>query len=159
MATAFGEVYQYTLESRDKSLMDVKTFQDWTLRYALRSVPGVSEVNAWGGQSKQYAIQLDPIALRRYGLTVHDVIERVAGNNSNFGGGYMEHAEHQYTIRGLGRASGAEDLKNTVLLAHNGVPVLLREIGTVATVPILRYGATLRETQEAVSATAIALKG
>ncbi len=159
MATAFGEVYQYTLESRDKSLMDIKTFQDWTLRYALRSVPGVSEVNAWGGQSKQYAIQLDPIALRRYGLTVHDVIGRVAGNNSNFGGGYIEHAEQQYTVRGLGRASGPEDLENTVLLAHDGVPVLLRDISAVATAPLLRYGATLRDSQEAVSATAIALKG
>jgi heavy metal efflux system protein len=159
MATAFGEVYQYTLESQNRSLMDIKTFQDWTLRYALRSVPGVSEVNAWGGQSKQYAIQLDPIALRRYGLTVHDVMERVAGNNSNFGGGYIEHAEQQYTIRGLGRASGPADLENTVLLARDGVPVLLRDAGTVATVPLLRYGATLRETQEAVSATAIALKG
>ena len=164
MATAFGEVYQYTLESHDtslpnNSLMDIKTFQDWTLRYALRSVPGVSEVNAWGGQSKQYAIQLDPIALRRYGLTVHDVIERVTANNSNFGGGYIEHAEQQYTIRGLGRASDAADLENTVLLARDGIPVLVRDVGTVATVPLLRYGATLRETQEAVSATAIALKG
>src|SRR5579862_221286 len=159
MATAFGEVYQYTLESRDKSLMEIKTFQDWTLRYALRSVPGVSEVNAWGGQSKQYAIQLDPMALRRYGLTVHDVIEHVAPNNSNFGGGYIEHAEQQYTIRGLGRASGPEDLENAVLLAHDGVPVLIRDVGSVATVPLPRYGATLRETQEAVSATAIALKG
>jgi cobalt-zinc-cadmium resistance protein CzcA len=159
MATAFGEVYQYTLESRGRSLMDIKTFQDWTLRYALRSVPGVSEVNAWGGQSKQYAIQLDPMALRRYGLTVHDVIERVAGNNSNFGGGYIEHGEQQYTIRGLGRASGPGDLENTVLLAHDGVPVLLRDVGAVATAPLLRYGATLRDTQEAVSATAIAIKG
>ena len=105
MATAFGEVYQYTLESPNQSLMDVKTYQDWTLRYALRSVPGVSEVNAWGGRSKQYAIQLDPAALRRYGLTVHDVVERVASNNSNFGGGYIEHAEEQYTVRGLGRVS------------------------------------------------------
>ena len=159
MATAFGEVYQYTLESRAKSLMDIKTFQDWTLRYALRSVPGVSEVNAWGGQSKQYAIQIDPIGLRRYGLTVHDVIERVAGNNSNFGGGYIEHAEQQYTIRGLGRASGPGDLENTVLLAHDGVPVLLEDVAAVATAPLLRYGATLRDTHEAVSATAIALKG
>jgi len=159
MATAFGEVYQYTVESRGRSLMDIKTFQDWTLRYALRSVPGVSEVNAWGGQSKQYAIQLDPMALRRYGLTVHDIIERVAGNNSNFGGGYIEHAEQQYTIRGLGRASGAGDLENTVLLAHDGVPVLLQDVGAVATAPLLRYGATLRDTHEAVSATAIALKG
>jgi cobalt-zinc-cadmium resistance protein CzcA len=159
MATAFGEVYQYTLESDNKSLMDTKTYQDWTLRYALRGVPGVSEVNAWGGQTKQYAIQLDPTALRRYGLTVHDVTERVAGNNSNFGGGYIEHAEQQYTIRGLGRVSSPADLENTVLLARDGVPVLLRDASTVATVPLLRYGATLRETQEAVSATAIALKG
>jgi len=159
MATAFGEVYQYTLESPNKSLMDVKTFQDWSLRYALRSVPGVSEVNAWGGRSKQYAIQLDPVALRRYGLTIHDVVERVAGNNSNFGGGYIEHAEEQYTVRGLGRVFTPADLENTVVLAHDGVPVLLRNVGIVVTVPPLRYGATLRETEEAVSATVIALKG
>ena len=158
MATAFGEVYQYTLEG-PVSLMDLKTFQDWTLRYTLRGVPGVSEVNAWGGQSKQYAVQLDPGALRRYGLTVHDVIERVATNNSNFGGGYIEHAEEQYTVRGLGRVSGAADLENTVALARGGVPVLLRDLGAVRTVPLLRYGATLRDSQESVSAMVIALKG
>ena len=158
MATAFGEVYQYTLEG-PASLMDVKTFQDWTLRYALRGVPGVSEVNAWGGQSKQYSIQLDPGALRRYGLTVHDVIERVAANNSNFGGGYIEHAEEQYTVRGLGRVSAAADLENTVVLAREGVPVLLRDIGMVRTAPLPRYGATLRDNQETVSATVIALRG
>lgn len=158
MATAFGEVYQYTLEG-PKSLMDTKTFQDWTLRYALRGVPGVSEVNAWGGQSKQYAILLDPVALRRYGLTVHDVIERVTANNSNFGGAYIEHAEEQYTVRGLGRASDPADLENTVVLAHDGVPVLLRDLGVVHPAPMLRYGATLRENQESVSAMVIALKG
>jgi cobalt-zinc-cadmium resistance protein CzcA len=158
MATAFGEVYQYTLEG-PASLMDVKTFQDWTLRYALRGVPGVSEVNAWGGQSKQYAVQLDPLALRRYGLTVHDVIERVATNNSNFGGGYIEHAEEQYTVRGLGRVSDAADLENTVALAREGVPVLLRDLGRVRTIPLLRYGATLRDDRETVSAMVIALKG
>ncbi len=158
MATAFGEVYQYTLEG-GKSLMDVKTYQDWTLRYALRSVPGVSEVNAWGGQSKQYAIELDPAALRRYGLTVHDVIKRVADNNSNFGGGYIEHAEEQYTVRGLGRYSNPADLLSVVILAREGVPVLLGDIAQVNSSPILRFGATLSETHEAVSATVITLKG
>jgi cobalt-zinc-cadmium resistance protein CzcA len=102
MATAFGEVYQYTLEGKT-SLMDVKTYQNWTLRYALRSVPGVSEVNAWDGQSKQYAIELNPVALRRYGITVPDVVQWVADNNTTFGGGYIEHAEEQYTARGIGR--------------------------------------------------------
>jgi cobalt-zinc-cadmium resistance protein CzcA len=158
MATAFGEVYQYTLEGR-ASLMDAKTFQDWTLRYALRSVPGVSEVNAWGGQSKQYAIHIDPEALRRYGLTVHDVVERVAANNSNFGGGYIEHTEEQYTVRGLGRVSSAADLENTVMFARSGIPVLVKDIGTVQTVPLPRYGATLRDRREVVSATVITLRG
>src|SRR5579862_5843065 len=159
MATAFGEVFQYTLDGPDKSLMDVKTFQDWTLRYALRSVPGVSEVNAWGGRSKQYAIQPDPAALQRYGLTVHDVIERVASNNSNFGGGYIEHAGEQYTVRGLGRVSAPADLENIVVFARAGVPILLRDINTVAAASLPQYGATLREEQETVSATVITLKG
>lgn len=159
MATAFGEVYQYTLEKKNESLMDVKTYQDWTLRNALRSVPGVSEVNAWGGKSKQYSIDIDPAALRRYGLTVHDVIQRVADNNSNFGGGYIEHAGEQYTVRGLGRATDLSDLEHIVVLAKDSVPVLVSDIGTVKEAPLLRYGATLRETHEAVSATVITLKG
>ena len=159
MATAFGEVYQYTLENRNASLMDVKTYQDWTLRNALRSVPGVSEVNAWGGQSKQYSIDIDPAALMRYGLTVHDTIHRVAENNSNFGGGYIEHAGEQYTVRGLGRTEDLSDLDNVVVLAKGSVPVLVKNIAVVKEAPLLRYGATLRETHEAVSATVITLKG
>ena len=159
MATAFGEVYQYTLEGDDRSLMEVKTYQDWTLRYALRGVPGVSEVNSWGGQSKQYAIEIDPLALRRFGLTVHDVVRRVAHNNSNFGGAYIEHAEEQYTVRGLGRVSDPSDIQSVIVLARSGVPVLLRDIGKVTEVPTLRYGAALSEAHEVVSATAITLKG
>ncbi|HEY3455848.1 MAG TPA: CusA/CzcA family heavy metal efflux RND transporter [Bryobacteraceae bacterium] len=159
MATAFGEVYQYTLESKNASLMDVKTYQDWTLRNALRSVPGVSEVNAWGGQTKQYSIDVDPDALRRYGITVHDVIQRVSENNSNFGGGYIEHAGEQYTVRGIGRTTDLADLQNIVLLSRNGVPILVKDVATVTAAPLLRYGATLNETHEVVSATVITLKG
>lgn len=159
IATAFGEIYQYTLENHGQSPMDVKTFQDWTLRYGLRSVPGVSEVNAWGGESKQYAIELDPTGLRRYGLTVHDVVQRVAANNSNFGGGYIEHAEQQYTVRGVGRLLNLADIENIVILAREGVPVLLRDIARVTTAPLPRYGATLRGNREVISATVIALKG
>jgi cobalt-zinc-cadmium resistance protein CzcA len=159
MATAFGEVYQYTLENKNESLMDVKTYQDWTLRNALRSVPGVSEVNAWGGQSKQYSIDIESASLRRYGLTVHDVIRRVAENNSNFGGGYIEHAGEQYTVRGLGRATDLSDLENIVVLAKDSVPILVKDIAVVKEAPLLRYGATLREKHETVSATVIILKG
>ena len=159
MATAFGEVYQYTLENKNESLMDVKTYQDWTLRNALRSVPGVSEVNAWGGQTKQYSIDVDPDALRRYGITVHDVIQRVSENNSNFGGGYIEHAGEQYTVRGIGRTTDLADLQNIALLSRNGVPILATNVATVTDAPLLRYGATLNETHEVVSATVITLKG
>jgi len=159
MATAFGEVYQYTLESKKASLMDVKTYQDWTLRNALRSVPGVSEVNTWGGQTKQYSIDVDPDALRRYGITVHDVIQRVSENNSNFGGGYIEHAGEQYTVRGIGRTTDLADLQNIVLLSRSGVPILVMDVATVTEAPLLRYGATLNETHEVVSATVITLKG
>jgi len=159
MATAFGEVYQYTLENKNESLMDVKTYQDWTLRNALRSLTGVSEVNAWGGQTKQYSIDVDPDALRRYGISVHDVIQRVSENNSNFGGGYIEHAGEQYTVRGIGRTTDLADLQNIVLLSRNGVPILVKNVATVTEAPLLRYGATLNETHEVVSATAITLKG
>jgi len=159
LATAFGEVYQYTLENKNESLMDVKTYQDWTLRNALRSVPGVSEVNAWGGQTKQYSIDVDPDALRRYGITVHDVIQRVSENNSNFGGGYIEHAGEQYTVRGIGRTTDLADLQNIALLSRNGVPILATNVATVTDAPLLRYGATLNETHEVVSATVITLKG
>ncbi|MCU1327159.1 MAG: heavy metal efflux pump, cobalt-zinc-cadmium [Bryobacterales bacterium] len=159
MATAFGEVFQYTLDNPGHSLMDVKTFQDWNLRYALRSVPGVSEVNAWGGLTKQYAIEINPEALRRYGLTVHDVVQRTAENNANFGGGYIEHAAEQYTVRGLGRLQSAADLESIVVLARGGVPVTLRDVAKISVVPLLRYGATLEEAHEAVSATVITLKG
>ena len=103
VATAFGEVYQYTIEGSGESLMDRKTLQDWQIRNILRTVPGVNEVNSWGGYTKQYTIEVDPVALQRYGLSLSDVFNRLAENNRNFGGGFIEHAEQQYTVRGIGR--------------------------------------------------------
>lgn len=159
MATAFGEVYQYTLGKKNEPLMSVKTYQDWTLRNALRSIPGVSEVNALGGETKQYSIDIDPGALRRYGLAIHDVIQRVSANNANFGGGYIEHSGEQYTVRGLGRAASRSDLENIVILARDGVPVFVKDVATVREAPVLRYGAALKESEETVAATVITLKG
>src|SRR3984893_6273416 len=102
MATAFGEVYQYTLSAPKTLLMDQKTLQDWNIRYSLLSIPGISEVNSWGGYTKQYTAEVDPGSLRRYNLTLHDVVTAISENNANFGGSYIEHAEQQYTLRGLG---------------------------------------------------------
>jgi len=125
LASVFGEAFQFTLQSTTRSLMDLKTLLDWRLRFDLRAVQGVSEVNSWGGETKQYVIEVDPTAMRRYNLTLHDVLTRVTENNENFGGGFIEHAEQQYTILGLGRASSEKDLANIVVLSQNGVPVLM----------------------------------
>jgi len=160
LASVFGEAFQFTLQSSKATLMDLKTLLDWRLRFDLRAVQGVSEVNSWGGETKQYVIEVDPAALRRYNLTLHDVLSRVTENNANFGGGFVEHAEQQYTILGLGRASSEQDLANIVVLAQSGVPVLLGDVAKVAVAPMPRQGAVMHDAKgEAVAGMVILLKG
>jgi heavy metal efflux system protein len=156
-ATAFGELYQYTL-SGPLSGMQLKDLQEWTIKNQLRTVPGVSEVNTWGGETKRFQIKVDPALLRQYGLTLHDVAMRIQQNNTNFGGGYIEHASEQYTLRGTGRAATADELGKIVLLANQGTAVLLRDIAEVEIGAAPRQGATLRN-GETVSGMVIMLKG
>jgi heavy metal efflux system protein len=156
-ATAFGELYQYTL-SGPISAMQLKDLQEWQIKRQLRTVPGVSEVNTWGGEVKQYQITVDPAILVQYGLTLHDVAQRVEENNTNFGGGFIEHNDEQYTLRGTGRAESTADLGNIVLLSHGGVPVLLSDVAQVTIGAAPRHGAVLRN-GETVSGMVIMLKG
>jgi cobalt-zinc-cadmium resistance protein CzcA len=156
-ATAFGELYQYTL-SGPMTAMELKDVQEWQIKRQLRTVPGVSEINNWGGEVKQYQIVVDPAVLSQYGLTLHDVAQRVSENNANFGGGYIEHNDEQYTLRGEGRASGIEDIGNIVLLSSRGVPVLLRDVAQVGIGPAPKLGAVLRN-GETISGMVIMLKG
>ena len=114
VATAFGEVYQYTLEGGGLSAMELKTLHEWQIKNQLRTVPGVNEVNTWGGETRQYQVEVDPVRLQRYGLTLRDVFERVRENNANFGGGFIEHSSEQYTVRGLGRTAAIADLERIV---------------------------------------------
>jgi cobalt-zinc-cadmium resistance protein CzcA len=156
-ATAFGELYQYTL-SGPMSPMELKDLHEWVIKSQLRTIPGVSEINAWGGQTKQYQIVVDPALLQQYRLTLHDVAARIEENNTNFGGGYIEHAAEQYTIRGTGRAVTTEDFGNIVLMAKDGAPVLLRDVAEVHIGSAPPQGATLRN-GETVSGMVIMLKG
>jgi len=156
-ATAFGELYQYTL-SGPMSPMELKDLHEWVIKGQLRTLPGVSEINAWGGQTKQFQIVVDPALLEQYGLTLHDVAERVQENNTNFGGGYIEHASEQYTLIGNGRAVNTDDLGNVVLTAKNGTPVLVRDVAEVRVGSAPPEGATLRN-GETVSGMVIMLKG
>ncbi len=159
VATAFGEVYQYTVEG-PMSLMDRKTLQDWQIRYQLRTVPGVSEVNSWGGFTKRYTVEVDPAALQRYGLTLRDVFERIKANNENFGGGFIDHDGEQYNVLGIGRVHSADDLGRIVLLEHGGTPVLLRDVARIGVGSVPRQGAVLRGGKgETVSGMVIMLKG
>lgn len=160
MSTAFGEVYQYTVQSPDLSLMDLKTLNDWTIRYALLTVPGVSEINSWGGYSKEYSVVVDPEQLRRFNLTLHQVVTAVQSNNANFGGSYIEHAGQMYTVRGIGRAEDLGDLGNIVLATSNGIPVLLKQVASLQTLPMIRHGAVMHDGKgETVSGMVIILRG
>jgi cobalt-zinc-cadmium resistance protein CzcA len=156
-ATAFGELYQYTL-SGPMTTMELKDLQEWQIRRQLRTVPGVSEINNWGGEVKQYQITVDPALLTQYGLTLRDVAQRVEENNANFGGGYIEHNDEQYTLRGEGRAHGIEDIGNIVLFSSRGVPVLLSDVAKVGIGPAPRVGAILRN-GETIAGMVIMLKG
>jgi cobalt-zinc-cadmium resistance protein CzcA len=160
VATAFGEVYQYTLEGKGYSAMELKTLHDWQIKNRLRTVPGVNEVNTWGGETQQYQVEVDPVGLQRYGLALRDVFERIRDNNANFGGGFIEHSSEQYTVRGLGRAQTVQDLERIVLMARAGTPVLLRDVARITTAAMPRQGAVLRDGRgETVSGMAIMLKG
>jgi heavy metal efflux system protein len=156
-ATAFGELYQYTLTG-PMSPMELKDLHEWVIKGQLRTIPGVSEINAWGGQTKQFQIVVDPTLLAQYGLTLHDLAARVEENNTNFGGGYIEHASEQYTLIGSGRATSTDDLGNIVLTAKNGTPVLIRDVAEVRIGSAPPEGATLRN-GETVSGMVIMLKG
>ncbi|MCU1295083.1 MAG: heavy metal efflux pump, cobalt-zinc-cadmium, partial [Bryobacterales bacterium] len=160
LATAFGEVYQYTVQGQNMGLMDVKTIHDWDIRYDLRTIPGVSEINSWGGYTKEYTVEVDPLTLQRYGITVHDVVQQVSANNANFGGGFIEHNEEQYTIRGIGRTLGIPDLGRIVVKSHNGVPVLLKNVANIVERPYPRQGAVMRDGKgETVCGMVIIVKG
>src|SRR3954469_13973140 len=156
-ATAFGELFQYTL-SGPFNAMEMKDIQDWTIKNQLRTLPGVSDINSWGGESKQFQIKVDPVRLEQYGLTLRDVAARVEENNQNFGGGYIEHASEQYTFQGLGRAATTDDLGNIVLMSSQGTPVLLRDVAEVVIGAAPKNGATLGN-GETVSGMVIMLKG
>ena len=156
-STVFGELYQYTL-SGPMSAIELKDLHEWVIKPQLRTIPGVSEVQTWGGLTKQFQVVVDPALLEQYGLTLHDVVARIEENNTNFGGGYIEHASEMYTIRGTGRAVNTQDFGNIVLTALDGTPVLIRDVAEVKITAAPPQGAVLRN-GETLSGMVIMLKG
>ena len=160
VATAFGEIYQYLVESDDADTMARKTLHDWDLRTRLRSVPGVSEINSWGGLTQQFHVVVDPRQLERHHLTLRQVFDAIAANNASFSGGFIEHRSERYTVRGVGLAAGAADLGRIVVASAEGVPVLVRDIADVRVAAMPRQGAVTRDgAGESVAGMVIMLKG
>ena len=164
ISTGLGEIYQYELRAEPGSGYDataLRTIQDWSVRRQLLSVPGVTEVNSFGGYEKQYQVRLDPMKLQSYALSLRDVLEAVGRNNANVGGAYVEHGSEQYLLRGIGLIGNAEDIRNIVVkTGKEGVPVYVGDIAEVIEGATIRQGAVTADGEgEIVAGIAMMLKG
>ncbi len=159
-ATGVGWIYQYVVTGKDRTLDELRTIQDWFLRYQLTTTHGVSEVASVGGFVKTYQITVDPRRLQAYDIPLKRITEVIAASNRDVGGRVIELAETEYMVRGRGYLRGISDLENLVVRAHIGKPVLLRDIARVELVPGERRGITeLNGEGEAVSGIAVARYG
>ena len=140
ITTGLGQVYQYTVRG-PADQMELRTLQDWIVKYNLRTVPGVTDVLSFGGDVKQYQVRVDPRALQQYGVTLADVKEAVGANNRNVGGGYIVRGPEEYLIRGIGLAENLPDLGNIIVTERNNTPIFVRNVAEVAIGPEVRRGA------------------
>jgi len=134
-----GEIYRYTLESDTKNLLELSEIQHWIVIPALEQVPGVANVDNFGGFTKEYQLELDPKQLMRYNVAVTDVATAINNNNGNAGGSRVTRGEQSYIVRGIGQIQTLKDLGDVVVTQRDGVPILVRNLGK------LTYGHQVRE--------------
>ena len=159
-ATGVGWIYQYVVTAKDRTLDELRTIQDWFLRYQLIAAHGISEIASVGGFVKTYQVTVDPRRLQAYGIPLKTVSEVIAASNRDVGGRVIEMAETEYVVRGRGYLRGIDDLENLVVKAHVGMPVLLRDVARVELIPDERRGiAELDGEGEVVSGIAVARHG
>ena len=158
-ATGVGQIFWYTLESEQMNLRDLRTLQDWFVRYQLNSVPGVAEVASVGGYVQQYQIDVDPNKLRSYGLPLSMVVEAVQRSNNNVGGNVVEQSGQWSVVRGVGLIQSIADVENIVLTAQNGIPIYVKNVAEVKLGNAFRVGALDKNGKEAVGGVVIARYG
>lgn len=141
VSTGLGQIYEFVVEGDGYSPQDLRAELQWSIKPQLLTVPGVIEVNSFGGFEKQYQVLVNPERLQAYGVTLGDVFGAVADNNANAGGAYIEHGSEQYLVRGVGLAESIEDLERIYLTAEDGTPVQLHEVAEVVIGNALRQGA------------------
>lgn len=161
LSGANSEIYQYVVAGGGLDLMTLRTLQDRVIKPQLRSVSGVAEVNAFGGLVKQVQVTVSPEKLSSYGLTLRDVVEAAHATGSVPAGGYIEHGDEQYILRGLGTPQSPQDIARTVIRASAaGVPVTVGDVAEIAYGPELRQGAVSKDARgEVVTAVVMALRG
>lgn len=145
-----GEIYRYTLKSKTKDIRELSTIQQWVLDRQFKSVPGVADVNSFGGEEKSYEISTNPEYLVKYGLTSLDVYNAVAKSNVNVGGDVIEKNGQAYIVRGIGLLNNIEEIKDIIVTKVNGVPILVRNVGDVIETGKPRLGWVSRDMQEDV---------
>ncbi|MFC3813239.1 CusA/CzcA family heavy metal efflux RND transporter [Lacihabitans lacunae] len=146
ISTGLGEIYQYVIEVdsahiNDYSLSDIRTIQDWVVRRQLSGIPGVVEVNTWGGYLKEYEVALNPEKIRSLNLSISQIFSALEKNNSVAGGGYIEKTNQAYFIRGEGLVGSLEDIEDIVVENRNGVPIFVKDVATVGYGHATRFGA------------------
>jgi CzcA family heavy metal efflux pump len=138
--TGVGHVFWYTLDAKQMDLGEQRALQDWYIKFALQTVPGVAEVASFGGFEKQYQLVVDPVKLQFYNVSLMDVMNKVKANNNDVGGRKFEMSNMAYIIRGLGYVKNKEDLESIAVGNYNGIPVRVKDIGTVQMGGDLRLG-------------------
>lgn len=164
VTTGLGQIYKYVLVGENKSPMELRTINDWLVKFQLRTVPGVTDVLSNGGFVRQYQVQVDPNRLFKYELTIASLREAISTNNTNAGGWYLEGAEEQLVVRGVGWVRGGRagltDIENIVVKSQDGTPVYIRDVADVAYGPEIRQGAvTMNGEGEVVMGIVLQLKG
>ena len=148
IATALGEVYQFQVKAAANSgisPMELRTLLDWDIAYQLRNVPGVTEINAHGGELKTYQVEVDPDQLGTLRLSMTDVFNALKNNNANVGGGYLVHEGEARYIRGVSQARSVDDISAIVIDERNGVPVTIGRVAKVHPAPMIRAGLATRD--------------
>lgn len=155
-STGLGEIYQYVIKpttprNDSLTLMEMRTLQDWVAKKQLLTVPGVNEVNSFGGFVKQYQVMIDPQKLLSYNISLREVYDAVANNNANAGGAYIEHGNEQYLVRSSGLIQSIEDINNIIIKAEGGSPVYLKNVASVRFGSEIRQGAVTKDGEGEVS--------
>jgi len=141
VATGLGEVFHYLVTGEGTSITDLRTVQDWIIRPQLASVPGVAEINSWGGDELQFQVTIDPATLQARGLSLSDIVAALGRNNANAGGGAIDEAGESTLVQGIGVITRRRDIEDVVVTAKNGVPVRIRDVAKVVEGHEIRRGA------------------